>query len=54
MVQWTDWEVLDAHEVALGEAQGRERVKVVPREEMTDVALRRALARGPRALFAVR
>ena len=41
VVQWEDWEVLDAHEVALGEAQGRERVKVVPREEMTDVALRR-------------
>ena len=41
VIQWHDWEVLDAHEVALGEAQGRERVKVVPREEMTDVALRR-------------
>lgn len=41
VVQWQDWEVLDAHEVALGNAQGRERVKVVPREEMTDVALRR-------------
>jgi len=42
VVQWEDWEVLDAHEVALGEAQGRERVKVVPRDEMTNVALRRA------------
>ena len=41
VVQWEDWEVLDAHERALGEAQGRERVKVVPREEMTQVALRR-------------
>ena len=41
VIQWDDWEVLDAHEVALGEAQGRERVKVVAREEMTDVALRR-------------
>jgi ferredoxin--NADP+ reductase len=42
VVQWGDWEVLDAHEVALGDAQGRERVKVVPRDEMTEVALRRA------------
>jgi ferredoxin--NADP+ reductase len=31
---WAEWERLDAHEVALGEQQGRERVKVVPREEM--------------------
>lgn len=35
---WAGWEALDAHEVALGEAAGRERVKVVPREEMIDVA----------------
>ena len=41
MVEWKDWEVLDAHERATGEAEGRERVKVVPREEMTDIALRR-------------
>jgi ferredoxin--NADP+ reductase len=41
VVQWEDWEVLDAHEVALGESQGRERIKVVPRDEMTNVALRR-------------
>jgi len=41
VVQWKDWEVLDSHEQALGEAQSRERVKVVPREEMTDVALGR-------------
>lgn len=41
VVQWHDWEVLDAHELALGEADGRERVKVVPREEMTDIALKR-------------
>ncbi|WP_082092297.1 FAD-dependent oxidoreductase [Demequina pelophila] len=41
VVQWKDWEVLDAHERALGEAEGRERVKVVPREEMTDIALGR-------------
>jgi ferredoxin--NADP+ reductase len=42
VIQWKDWEVLDAYERALGAAQGRERVKVVSREEMTDIALRRA------------
>jgi len=42
VVQWRDWEVLDAHECQLGQAQGRERVKVVPREEMTAIALGRA------------
>ena len=31
---WEEWERLDAHEVALGEQQGRERVKVVPRADM--------------------
>ncbi|MEN4474309.1 FAD-dependent oxidoreductase [Mycolicibacterium cosmeticum] len=31
---WAEWERLDAHEIALGAAQGRERVKVVPREDM--------------------
>ena len=41
VVHWEDWEVLDAHERALGDAQGRERVKVVPRDDMTNVALRR-------------
>ncbi len=41
VVQWDEWMVLDAHERALGEAEGRERVKVVPREEMTDIALGR-------------
>ncbi len=30
---WREWQRLDAHEIALGEAQGRER-RVVPREEM--------------------
>lgn len=40
VVQWQDWEVLDAFERATGESEGRERVKVVPREEMTDIALR--------------
>jgi len=32
------WERLDAHEIALGEAEGRTRVKVVEREEMLRVA----------------
>jgi len=35
---WQGWELLDAHERLLGEAQGRERVKVVPREEMTSIS----------------
>lgn len=35
---WDGWEVLDAHERALGEAAGRERIKVVPRAEMTDIS----------------
>ncbi len=41
VVQWKDWEVLDAHERSLGEPQGRERVKVVPREQMVGIELRR-------------
>ena len=35
---WEGWETLDAHEMSLGEAQGRERVKVVPRDEMVRVS----------------
>lgn len=31
---WAEWERLDEHEIALGQARGRERIKVVPREEM--------------------
>ncbi|MFW6773744.1 FAD-dependent oxidoreductase [Nocardioides sp. CPCC 205120] len=31
---WEEWVTLDAHEAALGEAAGRERIKVVPREDM--------------------
>ncbi|MFF2045126.1 FAD-dependent oxidoreductase [Kitasatospora sp. NPDC058170] len=31
---WEDWYLLDAHERALGAAEGRDRVKVVDREEM--------------------
>ena len=40
-VQYTDlagWHRLDAHEIALGEPQGRARIKVVPREEMVRIA----------------
>jgi ferredoxin--NADP+ reductase len=32
------WALLDAHELSLGEAAGRERIKVVPREEMVRVS----------------
>jgi len=35
---WSGWERLDAHEIALGEAAGRERIKVVPRDEMLRIA----------------
>jgi len=41
VVQWNDWEILDAHEQALGEPHGRKRIKVVPRDEMTEIALSR-------------
>lgn len=32
------WHQLDEHEIALGEAAGRARMKVVPRDEMTNIA----------------
>ncbi|GAB2979745.1 FAD-dependent oxidoreductase [Amycolatopsis acidiphila] len=35
---WEGWGLLDAHERSLGEPQGRERVKVVEREEMLRVS----------------
>ena len=35
---WEGWEKLDSHELAQGEAQGRERVKVVPRADMVKIA----------------
>ena len=38
VIEWRDFELLDSYEQALGETQGRERVKVVPREEMIAVA----------------
>jgi len=40
-VLWTDldgWHRLDQHEIALGEAEGRARVKLVPREDMVRVS----------------
>ncbi|WP_156760652.1 FAD-dependent oxidoreductase [Microbacterium karelineae] len=40
-VKWTDlegWHRLDEHEVALGEPEGRERIKVVPRDEMIRIS----------------
>ncbi|SHF40375.1 FAD-dependent oxidoreductase [Streptoalloteichus hindustanus] len=36
----TGWNQLDQHERALGEARGRERIKVVSREEMLDISTR--------------
>lgn len=41
-VQFTDlegWHNLDAHEIALGQPEGRARIKVVPRDEMVAVSL---------------
>ncbi|WP_375387882.1 FAD-dependent oxidoreductase [uncultured Amnibacterium sp.] len=41
-VRWTTvegWHLLDRHELALGEAAGRTRVKVVPRDEMLEASL---------------
>lgn len=43
-IRFTDvsgWHNLDEHEKALGAAAGRERTKVVPREEMIDISLNR-------------
>ncbi|MCD1572655.1 FAD-dependent oxidoreductase [Agromyces mediolanus] len=40
-IRWTDldgWHRLDEHELALGEAEGRVRIKVVPRDEMVDLS----------------
>ncbi|MBB2940785.1 ferredoxin--NADP+ reductase [Actinoplanes lutulentus] len=34
---WEGWQKLDAHEVTLGEPHGRKRVKVVARDEMTNI-----------------
>ncbi|WP_022917214.1 FAD-dependent oxidoreductase [Ruania albidiflava] len=35
---WHGWELLDAYERSVGEEQGRERVKIVPREHMTEIS----------------
>ena len=35
---WEGWNRLDAHERALGEERGRERMKVVPNEEMVQIS----------------
>ncbi len=35
---WEGWTRLDAHEIALGAAEGRERIKVVPKEEMISIS----------------
>ncbi|MFT4028255.1 MAG: FAD-dependent oxidoreductase [Protaetiibacter sp.] len=48
-IVWTDldgWHRLDAHEIALGEPEGRARIKVVPRDEMVQIS-RRAPAASP-------
>jgi len=40
-VRWTDldgWHRLDEHEIALGQAAGRARIKVVPRDEMVAIS----------------
>ena len=40
-IHYTDlngWHNLDQHELSLGEAEGRVRVKVVPRDEMVKVS----------------
>jgi ferredoxin--NADP+ reductase len=35
---WEGWNKLDAHELAIGEAEGRTRIKVVPRDEMVNIS----------------
>jgi ferredoxin--NADP+ reductase len=42
VVEWDDFVLLDEHEKSLGEPHGRERIKVVPRDEMLEIAKRRA------------
>lgn len=38
LVEWDGWLRVNEHEKALGAAEGRERIKVVPREELTRIA----------------
>lgn len=42
---WHGWELLEAYEKQLGEAEGRERIKVVERETMTAIPTGRAARR---------
>ncbi|MGZ5389284.1 MAG: FAD-dependent oxidoreductase [Aeromicrobium sp.] len=35
---WEGWQKLDTHEILLGEAEGRARIKVVPREDMVRIS----------------
>jgi ferredoxin--NADP+ reductase len=40
-IRWTDldgWHRLDEHEMALGEGEGRTRIKVVPRDDMVEIS----------------
>jgi ferredoxin--NADP+ reductase len=40
-IEYTDldgWHALDQHELALGQAEGRVRIKVVPRDEMVAIS----------------
>ncbi len=41
VIEWSGWTLLDEYEKALGEAEGRERIKVVSRDEQTNIALGR-------------
>ena len=43
-IEWDGWQLLDAHERALGEPHGRERVKVISRDEMIAIAFAEAAA----------
>lgn len=38
VVEWNEWQLVDAYEQALGEPAGRERIKVVPREDLMSIA----------------
>ena len=42
VTEFQGWDRLDAHEIAAGEPQGRARIKVVSRAEMTQIAARTA------------
>ena len=39
VIQWEHFELVDIYERQCGEAQGRERIKLVPRQDMIDIAL---------------